>query len=122
MKNYNSLIMWILMFTSIICLASQTKPIKSVELRHLAIPTDSGLIYTDTSVIIDVISDNIISINGTVFSGLSREVGYSEEDYLVYDLYSNKDESFNVCFEIDPDNGNTKQVILYYNKEYYFFR
>lgn len=122
MKKYNSLIVLILIFTSILALAYQAKPIKSVELRYLVVPTDSGLSYRDTSVLIDVLSPSSISINGTVYSGLSREVTPSPEDDMIYDLYSNKDESFNVCFDLDPDNGDIKQVVMYHKQEYYCFR
>lgn len=122
MKKYNSLIVWILIFTSIICLAVEAKPTKSVELRYLVIATDSGLSYRDTSVLIDVVSGSSLKINGVLYSGLSREVTPSPEDDMIYDLYSNKDESFNVCFDLDPDNGDIKQVVMYHKQEYYCFR
>ena len=111
-----------LIFTSIICLAQVTKPTKSVELRYLVVPTDSGLQYRDTSLLVDVLSPSSISINGVIHSGLTREVTPAPEDDMIYDLYSNKDESFNVCFDLSPDTGEIKQVVVYYKGQYYCFR
>lgn len=121
MKN-NSLITLILIFSTIIALAYGAKPVKSVELRYLVIPTDSGLTFRDTSILIDLISSSSLKINGVLYSGLSREVTPSPEDYMIYDLYSNEDESLNVCFDIDPDNGNFTQVFLFYKQKYYCLR
>lgn len=97
-------------------------PRKTVDLRHLVIPTDSGLTYRDTSLYIEVVSDNSVVVNGKVYTGLTREVTPSPEDDMVYDLYSNKDESFNLCFDLSPDNSDIKQVVIFYLGQYYCYR
>ena len=92
---------------------------KEITVKRLLIPTDNGLMYKDTLINIVVLSNTSVSINGEIIYNLTREVTFSEEDYMVYDLYESKDESFHLCFDINPDNSKVMQVILFSNNKYY---
>jgi hypothetical protein len=124
MKKRISTIAWIIVLAAIVMTAKmvQSKPIKSVEVRHWILPTDSGVQFVDTSIVIEIKSANSLSINGVVFLNLQREVTPDPEENLIYDLYTNSDESFSVCFDLDVDNGNIVQVIMYKDGNYYCFR
>lgn len=120
MKTFK-FVAWTIVFTSILLLAKVANS-KQIEVRHLVVPTQNGLEFRDTSLLIEITSTNSLSINGKLFTGLVREVSHSVEENIIYDLYSSRDESFNVCFDLDPDNGNILQVILYFKGNYYCFR
>jgi len=95
---------------------------KDITVKRLLIPTDNGLMYKDTLINIVVLSNTSVSINGEIIYNLTREVTFSEEDYMVYDLYESKDESFHLCFDINPDNSKVMQIILFQSNKYYCFR
>lgn len=124
MKKIITTIAWVVVFSLILISVklAQSKPIKSVEVRHWILPTDSGVQFVDTSIVIEIKSANSLSVNGVVFLNLSREVTPDAEENLIYDLYTNSDESFSVCFDLDADNGNIVQVIMYKDGNYYCFR
>lgn len=95
---------------------------KEITVKRLLIPTDNGLMYKDTLINIVVLSNTSVSINGEIIYNLTREVTFSVEDYMVYDLYESKDESFHLCFDINPDNSKVMQIILFQSNKYYCFR
>lgn len=95
---------------------------ETIKLNTLVVPTDTGLEYRDTSILIDVISTHIIKINDSVYTGLKRKVTYNLEDYIVYDTYSTNEEYFDISFHINPNTSMLEQVVLYYKGEYYCFR
>lgn len=122
MKKYISLIVLGLLLSAILVMANDKKPVKEVELRHYILPTDSGTQYLDTSIVIEVFSDNSLIVNGVLFSNLIREVIPAPEDDMIYDVYSSKDDLFHVCLDLNPDNGEIMQVIMYHMGGYYCFR
>lgn len=95
---------------------------KEITVKRLLIPTDNGLIYRDTLVNIVVLNNTSISINGKIIYNLKKEISFSEEDYIVYELYESKNEKFHLCFDINPDNSKIIQVILFSNNKYYCLR
>jgi len=95
---------------------------KEITVKRLLIPTDNGLMYKDTLINIVVLSNTSVSINGKIIYNLKKEVSYSKEDYMVYELYESKDESFHLCFHINPDTSKVMQIILFQSNKYYCFR
>jgi len=95
---------------------------KEITIKKLIIPTDNGLVYRDTLIHIKVLSNTSVSINGDIFYNLNKEVSFSEEEYIVYELYESKGEEFHLCFDINPDNSKIMQVVLFQNNQYYCFR
>lgn len=95
---------------------------KEITVKKLVIPTDNGLIYRDTLLNIVVLNNTSVSINGKIIYNLKKEVSFSEEDYIVYELYESKNEKFHLCFDINPDNSKIIQVILFSNNKYYCLR
>lgn len=95
---------------------------KEITVKKLLIPTDNGIVYRDTLIDIKVLSNTSVSINGKMMYNLNREVTYSEEDYVIYDLYGSKDGKFHICFDINPDNSKVVQVILFSKGKYYCLR
>jgi len=92
---------------------------KEITVKKLLIPTDNGLVYRDTLVNIRVLSNTSIIIDEQIIYNLKKEVSFSEEDYVVYELYESKDERFHLCFDINPDNSKIMQIILFSNNQYY---
>lgn len=95
---------------------------KEITIKKVVVPTDNGLVYRDTLLNIKVLSNTSIDINGEIIYNLTREVTFSEEDYMVYDLYESKNEDFHLCFDINPDNSKVMQIILFQSNKYYCFR
>ena len=95
---------------------------KEITVKKLVIPTDNGMVYRDTLLNIIVLNSTSISINGKIIYNLKKEVSFSLEDYVVYELYESKGEEFHLCFDINPDNSKIMQVILFQNNQYYCLR